>query len=64
MIHGFTAGTDSGTGWARAVYIGALAAVLAAVAWRLRRPAPTVVPARSRPAVVPARVPITTGGSK
>jgi methionine sulfoxide reductase heme-binding subunit len=31
MIHGFAAGTDSGTGWARAVYVGAMAAVLAAV---------------------------------
>jgi sulfoxide reductase heme-binding subunit YedZ len=69
MIHGFAAGTDSGTGWARAVYVGAMAAVLAAVVWRLRRPAPTapaVVLAPSRLAVVPARVPVsvTTGGSK
>ena len=64
MIHGFTAGTDSGTSWARAVYVGALAAVLVAVGWRLRRPAPAVAPVRSRPSVGPARVPITTGGSQ
>jgi sulfoxide reductase heme-binding subunit YedZ len=64
IIHGFAAGTDSGTGWARGVYIGAMAAVLAAVGWRLRRPRPAGVPTRRRPAVVPAGVPITTGGSK
>jgi methionine sulfoxide reductase heme-binding subunit len=64
MIHGFAAGTDSGTGWARAVYVGAIAAVLGAVGWRLRRPAPTFVPARRLPAVGPALVRVTTGGSK
>jgi methionine sulfoxide reductase heme-binding subunit len=64
LIHGFAAGTDSGTGWARAVYVGAVAAVLAAAGWRLRRLTPTLVPARSRLAVGPAGVPITTGGSK
>lgn len=64
MIHGFAAGTDSRTGWARTVYVAATAAVLAAVGWRLRRPTPRFVAARSRLAIRPAGVPIPTGGSK
>jgi DMSO/TMAO reductase YedYZ heme-binding membrane subunit len=53
MVHGFTAGTDSGRSWAQAVYVGALIAVAAAVAWRLRgRSVPTAAaqpsPWRSR----------------
>jgi sulfoxide reductase heme-binding subunit YedZ len=42
VLHGFESGTDSTTGWARAVYITAIVAVTAAVIWRLVRP-PTIV---------------------
>ena len=37
LVHGFAAGSDTGTVWARAVYVVSLLAVVAAVAWRLRR---------------------------
>ena len=40
LIHGFTSGTDSSTGWARSVYSISLLAVAGAVGWRLRRSAP------------------------
>lgn len=33
-VHGLTAGTDTGRGWANAVYLGAAGAVAAATAWR------------------------------
>lgn len=33
-IHGLTAGTDTGRGWANAIYIGAAGTVAAATAWR------------------------------
>jgi methionine sulfoxide reductase heme-binding subunit len=43
LVHGFESGTDSATGWARAVYIASIVVVAAAVAWRLR-PTPSTVP--------------------
>jgi predicted ferric reductase len=55
MIHGYTAGTDSGTRWGEAVYLISLLAVVAAAAWRLLGPAPTLVRPRR-----PCRLP--TGG--
>jgi sulfoxide reductase heme-binding subunit YedZ len=38
MVHGFSAGTDSAAPWALSVYAVALALVVVAVGWRLRRP--------------------------
>jgi methionine sulfoxide reductase heme-binding subunit len=37
LVHGLGTGTDVGNGWARAVFIGCLAAVAAATWWRLDR---------------------------
>jgi predicted ferric reductase len=34
-VHGIMAGTDSGQPWARALYLGSIAAVVAATAWRI-----------------------------
>jgi sulfoxide reductase heme-binding subunit YedZ len=34
-VHGLTAGTDTGRGWAAAVYLGAAGSVVAATAWRI-----------------------------
>jgi sulfoxide reductase heme-binding subunit YedZ len=48
--HGIMAGTDSGRPWAVALYIGAVAAVVAATAWRILVPPP----GRRRPAPPPA----------
>jgi sulfoxide reductase heme-binding subunit YedZ len=45
LAHGFTSGTDSSTGWARAVYVVAIVVVAGAVAWRLLPRRPLVVPA-------------------
>lgn len=45
-IHGISAGTDSTQPWARALYLGALGAVVAATAWRALVP-----PSRPRPAI-------------
>jgi sulfoxide reductase heme-binding subunit YedZ len=59
MVHGFAAGTDSGTGWAQAVYVLSLVAVASAVVWRLR-PRPVQIPA-TRPAVL-AAAPVRVGG--
>jgi sulfoxide reductase heme-binding subunit YedZ len=50
VVHGFTSGTDSATGWARAVYVASIVIVAAALAWRLNRPpetATTLRPTRS-----------------
>jgi DMSO/TMAO reductase YedYZ heme-binding membrane subunit len=63
IVHGFAAGTDSSTGWARGVYAGALISVAAAVAWRWRRrstPTPVLRPPGF--AAVAARAPVTAGG--
>jgi sulfoxide reductase heme-binding subunit YedZ len=38
IVHGFSAGTDSGAPWALSVYAAALALVVVAIGWRLRRP--------------------------
>jgi DMSO/TMAO reductase YedYZ heme-binding membrane subunit len=63
MVHGFAAGTDSGTTWARAVYVASLVAVGAAIGWRVRRrPAPKPVPLATRFAPTVVREPITVGG--
>jgi DMSO/TMAO reductase YedYZ heme-binding membrane subunit len=63
IVHGFAAGTDSGTGWAQGVYVAALISVAAAMAWRLRRPStPASVLRPPGFATVAARAPITTGG--
>lgn len=40
-IHGLAAGTDSGSRWAVALYLSALAAVTGAAAWRALSPPPT-----------------------
>lgn len=34
-VHGLTAGTDTGRGWANAIYIGAAGSVAAATTWRV-----------------------------
>jgi sulfoxide reductase heme-binding subunit YedZ len=47
MLHGLQAGTDAGTSWARAVYFGGAALVVAAIAWRA---AAAVATARTTPA--------------
>jgi len=54
-VHGLTAGTDSSQPWARSLYLGAIAAVVFATAWRVltrptRRTGPiqTTAPARER----------------
>jgi len=44
-IHGISAGTDSTQPWARAFYLGALGAVVAATAWRALVPPTRPVPA-------------------
>ena len=63
MVHGFAAGTDSGTTWARAVYVASLVAVGAAIGWRVRRrPARTPVPPATRLAATTVREPISIGG--
>jgi DMSO/TMAO reductase YedYZ heme-binding membrane subunit len=63
MVHGFAAGTDSGTAWARSVYVASLLAVGAAAGWRLRRrPARTPAPVVTSFATTAGRDPITTGG--
>jgi sulfoxide reductase heme-binding subunit YedZ len=38
--HGLLAGSDSGRTWAQAIYVGAVAAVVAATAWRILVPPP------------------------
>jgi sulfoxide reductase heme-binding subunit YedZ len=47
-VHGIMAGTDSGLSWMQALYIGSIAAVIAATAWRIlvppNRPSRTAVP--------------------
>lgn len=51
MVHGIFSGTDTGTGWVTALYVGSAVAVLGALAYRLaaRPAAPTgPAPARSR----------------
>jgi sulfoxide reductase heme-binding subunit YedZ len=54
MAHGVATGSDSGTGWARGIYVVLSLAVVAAIAWRLRpRPAP-------RPASIPAPLGVAT----
>jgi hypothetical protein len=63
LMHGFAAGTDSGTAWAQSVYVSCVVAVAAAVAWRLRGPAPaTPGPIPSRFDARAPRKPITLGG--
>jgi hypothetical protein len=54
-VHGIMAGSDSGRSWMRALYLGSIAAVIAATAWRVLlpsgRPAPRAgaAPPRVRP---------------
>jgi sulfoxide reductase heme-binding subunit YedZ len=73
VAHGFMAGTDSGTGWARAVYVSSLLAVAAAMAWRFRERPGVAVPLSARrrpddvlvrPPAVPVPVPVRTGGTR
>ena len=47
-VHGLLAGTDSGAGWALALYLGAVGAVAFATAWRALVPPPRPQP-RPRP---------------
>jgi predicted ferric reductase len=61
MVHGYAAGSDSGSSWAQAVYVGASIAVAAAVAWRLRR-RPVPSPVRLQPRFASAAAPVTAGG--
>ena len=46
LVHGFMAGTDSGLGWVRLLYLGCLAAVPACLAVRLTPAAPATPDAR------------------
>ena len=69
MLHGLTAGTDSGAAWARAVYVLAGLSVAAAVAWRLAprtRPGPGTAPVLVRvpQAMAPAPVRVGAGGAR
>jgi sulfoxide reductase heme-binding subunit YedZ len=57
VVHGFGSGTDSSTGWARAVYVASIVVVGAAVAWRISPkadPAPTAFPDSGRARRQPA----------
>jgi len=40
IVHGFAAGTDSGVGWVRAIYLACIAAVIGALATRLTQLTP------------------------
>jgi len=53
VVHGFASGTDSTTGWARAVYVAAILVVVVALAWRVSRPPAAV--ATPFPAAEPRR---------
>lgn len=46
LAHGFGAGSDSATWWARSLYLFCIAAVTGAVIWRLSSPAPVPGPLR------------------
>ncbi len=53
-VHGLLAGSDSGSGWARSLYLGAIGAVVLATAWRVlvppaRRTAATRAAAATEP---------------
>jgi sulfoxide reductase heme-binding subunit YedZ len=48
-VHGLTSGTDTSKPWVFGLYLGAVAAVVAATAWRTLTRAPRAVPARSVP---------------
>jgi sulfoxide reductase heme-binding subunit YedZ len=62
VLHGLTTGTDTGAGWARAVYVASFIAVFGAVCWRMRRrPSPL---AESRPHRFSPREPLTLGGPR
>jgi predicted ferric reductase len=59
VIHGFESGTDSSTGWARAVYVASIVVVAAVVGWRLRQGAgPTPLIDLTDRAVPSAQVPL------
>jgi DMSO/TMAO reductase YedYZ heme-binding membrane subunit len=62
VLHGLTAGTDSGAGWARSVYVASVIAVFGAVCWRVRR-RPSLLP-RPRPVRFPRGEPLTLGGPR
>jgi sulfoxide reductase heme-binding subunit YedZ len=51
LVHGVTAGTDSGSAWAVAVYLAAVASVVAATTWRVVRHGSGAWAARLWPAV-------------
>ena len=38
LVHGLLAGSDTGAGWATALYVGSTGSVAGALAWRLARP--------------------------
>jgi predicted ferric reductase len=44
IAHGFESGTDSGTWWAQSAYLVSVLAVIAAVGWRLSKPARAALP--------------------
>ena len=57
-LHGLLAGTDSSRPWAKALYLGAVGAVVFATSWRaLTRPT-RPAPAARRPASVPTTTPV------
>ncbi len=67
IVHGWAAGTDSGATWAQAVYALSLLSVMAAVAWRVRRPTPvtahSALPGDRVPTTTATPVPASVGGS-
>jgi methionine sulfoxide reductase heme-binding subunit len=67
IVHGWAAGTDSGATWAQAVYALSLLSVMAAVAWRVRRPMPvtagSALPGDRVPTTPATPVPASVGGS-
>jgi predicted ferric reductase len=63
LMHGFAAGTDSGTAWARSVYLASFLAVVAALVWRLwPRPSSPSEPIPARYPSTATRKAVTIGG--
>src|SRR5262249_61690530 len=56
MLHGLTAGTDTPTSWARAVYLACAALVVAAIGWRVAAAIP--------PAAAPATPRLRSGEAR
>jgi sulfoxide reductase heme-binding subunit YedZ len=56
-VHGIMAGTDSGLPWMQALYLGTIAAVVAATAWRILVAPGRPAPAATRPGPAAASTP-------